>query len=112
MFSQLLKRAPIGSSFAIKRLPTALHQARCLATVETNTPRQMPVGRKRTTPVSHDRATLTIRVLRGPTDRVVLRMLINTHRMALSSAALPSAPSQTSPAKQSLPLLLLDTPNP
>ncbi len=34
---------------------------RTLATVETNTERQMPVARARATPVSHDRATLTIR---------------------------------------------------
>ncbi|MCJ1244707.1 Multifunctional pyrimidine synthesis protein CAD [Trapelia coarctata] len=61
MFSQLLKRAPLGSSFASKRFPIAVRQARYLATVETNTPRQMPVGRKKTTPISHDRATLTIR---------------------------------------------------
>ncbi|KAI9882930.1 MAG: Multifunctional pyrimidine synthesis protein CAD [Watsoniomyces obsoletus] len=34
---------------------------RTLATVETNTERQMPATRARATPVSHDRATLTIR---------------------------------------------------
>ncbi len=37
-------------------------QARYLATVEANTPRQVPVSNLRTTPVSHDRATFTIRV--------------------------------------------------
>ena len=65
MFSHLLQRAPVGSSFAFKRSPTVVRQARYLATVETNTPRHMPGGRRNTVPVSHDRATLTIRVSLG-----------------------------------------------
>jgi hypothetical protein len=38
-------------------------QSRFLATVQTNTPRRVPEIRPRRTPVSHERATLTIKVI-------------------------------------------------
>jgi len=37
-------------------------QARFLATIQNNTSRQMPRVRSRATPVSHERATFTIKV--------------------------------------------------
>ena len=37
-------------------------QMRTLATVERNTPRQIPTTRERQTPISHDTANLTIKV--------------------------------------------------
>lgn len=39
-------------------------QARHLATVEGSVGRAMPVTRPKATPISHDRATFTIRVLK------------------------------------------------
>ena len=62
MFSRLMKAAPLGPQKAFRQAIRVPLQARYLATVETNTPRQMPVGRGRATPISHDRATFTIRV--------------------------------------------------
>lgn len=44
-----------------KSLQVGVH-ARFLATIEKNTLREVPGARPRATPVSHDRATFTIRV--------------------------------------------------
>ena len=41
-------------------------QIRTLATVERNTPRQIPTTRERQTPISHDTANLTIKVRLDP----------------------------------------------
>ena len=59
MFGRLLSR-PMASGIK----PTTFQSkvgTRFLATVDGNTPRQMPHTRQRSTPVSHDRATFTIR---------------------------------------------------
>ncbi|MCJ1440958.1 MAG: Multifunctional pyrimidine synthesis protein CAD [Stictis urceolatum] len=62
MFSRLLKTAPMGPSKVLKQPYKLAFQARKLATIPENTPRQMPANlRQRATPVSHDRATFTIR---------------------------------------------------
>lgn len=51
-FRPLARHGPLRSAFQPHRL---------LATVQANTERQMPAFRQRSTPVSHDRATFTIR---------------------------------------------------
>jgi carbamoyl-phosphate synthase small subunit len=59
MFTRFVKPAafkPTGFSAKI------IGQARGLATVEGSAGRTMPVRRPRATPISHDRATFTIRV--------------------------------------------------
>ncbi|KAA6411250.1 MAG: Carbamoyl-phosphate synthase arginine-specific small chain [Lasallia pustulata] len=63
MFSRLFRPSPSGTFKATAKQPLrASFQARFLATVEGNTPRIMPTTpKKRATPVSHDRATFTIR---------------------------------------------------
>jgi carbamoyl-phosphate synthase small subunit len=61
MFTRFVKPAafkPTGFSPSTK----IIGQARGLATVEGSAGRTMPVRRPRATPVSHDRATFTIRV--------------------------------------------------
>lgn len=62
MLSHLCKQASLKSLRALNQPLRVGVQARYLATVEVNTPRQMPVAKPRATPVSHDRATFTIRV--------------------------------------------------
>lgn len=60
MFSRFVKPAafkPAGGIY--NRLA---QQARFLATVEGSVGRAMPATRPRATPISHDRATFTIRV--------------------------------------------------
>ncbi|KAI9676188.1 MAG: Multifunctional pyrimidine synthesis protein CAD [Caeruleum heppii] len=59
MFSKAINRLALKPRVPIQRGATI--QARYMASVEGNTPRQMPVSRPRATPVSHDRATFTIR---------------------------------------------------
>ena len=44
-------------------------QIRTLATVERNTPRQIPTTRERQTPISHDTANFTIKVRLDPRGR-------------------------------------------
>lgn len=61
MIFHLYKHASWKPLRAIHQPLKAGVQARYLATVEANTPRQMPVSRPMATPVSHDRATFTIR---------------------------------------------------
>ena len=61
MFARFVKPAalkPVGFSVNSR----IAHQARFLATVEGSAGRAMPVSRPRATPISHDRATFTIRV--------------------------------------------------
>ena len=62
MLSRLYKQASLKPLYAFKRPLRSGTQTRYLATVEANTPRQVPVSKPRATPVSHDRATFTIRV--------------------------------------------------
>lgn len=61
MLSRLLRQAPSGPLGGIKRFLNPVSQTRFLATVEGNTPRQMHAPKARPTPISHDRATFTIR---------------------------------------------------
>lgn len=65
MFTHLLKPRAFKPTAKIPLSINTGSQARFLATVEGNTPRQMPISRPRATPVSHDRATFTIRVRHG-----------------------------------------------
>lgn len=62
MISNIFRLRSTRQWTALKR-PIARSQCvRSLATAQEVTPRQMPVSRVRSTPVSHDRATFTIRV--------------------------------------------------
>jgi carbamoyl-phosphate synthase small subunit len=61
MFARFAKPAAFkAAGFGVA--PRIAHQARFLATVEGSTGRAMPATRPRATPISHDRATFTIRV--------------------------------------------------
>ena len=62
MLAHFAKRTPLGYMKATKQPWKTIIQARGLASVEGNMPRQMPASRARATPVSYDRATFTIRV--------------------------------------------------
>jgi carbamoyl-phosphate synthase small subunit len=57
-FVKPLAFKPTASAFSNR----VVQQARFLATVEGSAGRAMPATRPRATPISHDRATLTIRV--------------------------------------------------
>lgn len=59
MFARFFK--PAGSKAAGLQIRIAQH-ARYMATVEGSAGRVMPEKRARATPISHDRATFTIRV--------------------------------------------------
>lgn len=61
MLARLRRPALLDSLTAVNRFSRPGVHARFLATVG-NTPRQMPDPRPRATPISHDRATFTIRV--------------------------------------------------
>ncbi|MCJ1362063.1 Multifunctional pyrimidine synthesis protein CAD [Acarospora aff. strigata] len=61
MFRHILRQSPMVRQKAFKLQSKIGSQSRFLATVQHNTLRQMPVSRMRATPISHDRATLTIR---------------------------------------------------
>jgi carbamoyl-phosphate synthase small subunit len=56
MFARLMKPTGLGVNHRIAQ------QVRFLATVDASTGRAMSTTRSRATPISHDRATLTIRV--------------------------------------------------
>ena len=61
MFARFVKAAafkPAGFGTTAR----IAHQVRFLATVEGSAKRDMPVTRPKATPISHDRATFTIRV--------------------------------------------------
>lgn len=75
MLSRLYRPA-LGPLAAVNRHSRLAVPVRFLATVE-NTPRQMPDPRPRATPISHDRATFTIRVSHEPhVQRYVLILCI------------------------------------
>lgn len=59
---RLYQKAPLGPLGAFRYARNSYFQARRLATVEANAPRQMPLPTAKPTPVSNDRATFTIRV--------------------------------------------------
>jgi carbamoyl-phosphate synthase small subunit len=56
MFARFVKPAGFSASHRLAQ------QTRFLATVETSAGRALPATRARATPISHDRATFTIRV--------------------------------------------------
>ncbi|KAL8801146.1 MAG: hypothetical protein Q9182_004651 [Xanthomendoza sp. 2 TL-2023] len=62
MLAHFLNPAKSGLAHNLKRPLTLTKQLRAFATVDRNTPRvQPPPSRKRATPITHDRATFTIR---------------------------------------------------
>ena len=61
MLSRLSRPALLEPLMATKHL-WKRGAPRFLATVDSNTPRQMPVDGSRATPISRDRATFTIKV--------------------------------------------------
>jgi len=62
MFARFIK--PTGFKAAAGVQMRIAQQARYMATVEGSTGRVMPGKKARSTPISHDRATFTIRVCR------------------------------------------------
>lgn len=56
----------MGLLKAVKKPMIPGFQLRTLATVDGNTPRQIPTTRERRTPISHDTANFTIKVRLGP----------------------------------------------
>lgn len=101
--------------FAARRLfqaPTPmLRHVRRLATVTGSTGRQMPqVARDRSTPISHDRATFTIRVCISLAN-IHYAVLILSYRMAQSFMADLLGLAQIFLEKQSSPPLLWATPS-
>jgi carbamoyl-phosphate synthase small subunit len=59
MFARFVKPTAFKAAGGYGRIA---QQARFLATVEGSAGRSMPVTRPKATPISHDRATLTLRV--------------------------------------------------
>jgi hypothetical protein len=86
-------------------------QTRFLATVEGSVGRKMPVTRPKATPISHDRATFTIRVCHTSAGYEEFGLTLSLCRMVPFSMASLSEPSPTSLVKLSLQLPLSDTPN-
>lgn len=62
MFSHFVKPVAFKPSAGFRAATRISYNVRFFATVEGSTGRQMPTTRVRATPVSHDRATFTIRV--------------------------------------------------
>lgn len=88
MLRSLYRPAPLKAAAAALSALKPVSQERFFATVEQNTPRVMPALRGRATPVSHDRATFTIRV--GLIFRSIIidkASLISFSRTDLSSMA-------------------------
>jgi hypothetical protein len=86
MFTRFVKPAafkPTGLYSSTK----IVGQARGLATVEGSAGRAMPAHRPRATPVSHDRATFTIRVRLEST--IESRSIGNADRMIIGRTGLP-----------------------
>jgi hypothetical protein len=109
MFARYVKLSAVKpAGFALNS--KIAQQARFLATVEGSAGRAMPATRPRATPVSHDRATFTIRV-RSYTNRCEGQLLTHTRMDQFSTESL-SAQSRTSLEKPSSPPPSLDTPSP
>lgn len=83
----------IRPSVSLSKTPKYANWNRFLATVEGNTTRQMPILQPNATPVSHDRATFTIRVSEMNPRFFVNLVLICFVRMAQYSTASLSAPN-------------------
>lgn len=69
MLLRLCQKTPLEPLKRFNQAFKVIGQARYLATVEGNTTRQMPFTRTKATPVSHDRATFTIRVESNPLNQ-------------------------------------------
>ncbi|KAF2791241.1 glycoside hydrolase family 3 protein [Melanomma pulvis-pyrius CBS 109.77] len=61
MFSQYLKTSTLRSPSVLGQVTKNRTQARFLATVQSNTPRQVPAPQRQSTPISTERATFTIK---------------------------------------------------
>jgi len=62
MMSHFFKPATARSANVLGRATKNRAQARFMASVEGNTPRQVPVPQRKSTPISTERATFTIKV--------------------------------------------------
>jgi hypothetical protein len=109
MFARLVKPAAIKPAGSIHA--RIAQQTRFLATVKGSVGRKMPVTRPKATPISHDRATFTIRVCytsAGYEEFLADYLLCRMVRFSMASL---SEPSPISLVKLSSRLLLSDTPN-
>ncbi|KAF2875343.1 hypothetical protein BDV95DRAFT_626797 [Massariosphaeria phaeospora] len=61
MMLQYLKPSALRSSSALRQVTKSRAQARLMASVQGNTPRQAPAPHRRSTPISTERATFTIK---------------------------------------------------
>jgi hypothetical protein len=86
MFSRFVKPTAFKPT-GFYRFAKVVGQARGLATVQGSAGRTMPVHRPRATPVSHDRATFTIRVRLQST--IESRRCGNANRMIIGWTRLP-----------------------
>lgn len=62
MLSQLFKPSAVRSANVLGQVTKTRTQARYLATVHSNTPREIPSPGRKATPISTERATFTIKV--------------------------------------------------
>jgi hypothetical protein len=62
MLSQLLKPSAVRSASVLGQVTKNRIQARFLASVQTNTAREVPTPQRKSTPISSERATFTIKV--------------------------------------------------
>ena len=62
MLSQMFKPSAIRSANVLGQVTKGRAQARYLATVQSNTDRAIPTPQRRSTPISTERATFTIKV--------------------------------------------------
>jgi len=94
MFGKFLKPAALKpAAFTIRS--RIVQQTRFMATVEGSAGRAMPLTRPKATPISHDRATFTIKV-RMQLARGIEFWLTLRERMAQSSTANPLVPNPIS----------------
>ena len=110
MFTRFVKPAGAFKAAGFGLQSRLANQARFLATVEGSAGRAMPITRPKATPVSHDRATFTIRVcwnqLAGWRE-FLLNFCVD--RMDPFSMANPLVLNPIFPVKLSLRLPLSDT---
>ena len=62
MLSQIIKPTASRSASVLGQITKGRAQARYLATVQSNTARQVPSPQRRGTPISNENATFTIKV--------------------------------------------------
>jgi hypothetical protein len=71
MLSLLRTQSTMRASSSFGRIFSSGSQVRFLATVQTTAPGRQPLARPKGTPVSRERATLTIKVL-GPLCKIYM----------------------------------------